>query len=84
MNVFVTEAYLVKNNTSVRKPALANSGKKGEEMSVGDVLRKAKKELLVKRIVYGLLLVLVASAVVVLISLGYIDRFIDILYTMLG
>lgn len=74
----------MKNNTSVRRPALANSGKKDDDRSVGDVLRKAKKELLIRRIVYGVLLFLLVAAVYVLIRLGLVDRFVDIFYSMLG
>ena len=74
----------MKNNTSVRRPALANSGKKDDDRSVGDVLRKAKKELLIRRIVYGVLLFLLVAAVYVLIRFGLVDRFVDIFYSMLG
>ena len=74
----------MKNNTSVRRPALANSGKKDDDRSVGDVLRKAKKELLIRRIVDGVLLFLLVAAVYVLIRLGLVDRFVDIFYSMLG
>ncbi|MBO4637927.1 MAG: hypothetical protein J5685_12390 [Clostridiales bacterium] len=74
----------MKNNTSVRRPALAGNGKRDDDISVGDVLRKAKKELLIKRIVYGVLLFLFAAAVFVIFRLGLVDRFVDVLYSMLG
>ena len=50
----------MRSNSSVRRPALANSNTSGikVDVSIGDKLRKAKKDLFFSRCVCGILLVL--------------------------
>jgi len=77
----------LKNNTSVRKPSLAysNSGRKlGSELSVGDTLRKAKRNLFARRCILAILAVSLITAVVAAIVLGYADGLIDSFYGMMG
>ena len=53
----------------------ANS--KDADTSIGDRLRKAKKDLFFSRCIYGILLTLLVTAVVAVIVLGYADPLLD-------
>lgn len=65
---------------SVRRPSIAvssvSSSIEGKE-SIGDALRKAKKELLFKRICIAMVLTVLAALVVYLCVSGYIPDLID-------
>ena len=65
---------------NVRRPSIAvssvSSSIEGKE-SVGDVLRKAKKELIFKRICIGMVLIVLATLIVYLCVSGYIPDLID-------
>lgn len=65
---------------SIRRPSIAvtsvSSSIEGKE-SIGDALRKAKKELLFKRICIAMVLVVLAALVVYLCVSGYIPDLID-------
>ncbi|MBP3811362.1 MAG: hypothetical protein ILA15_11750 [Clostridiales bacterium] len=67
-------------NSNVRRPSIAvssvSSSIEGKE-SVGDVLRKAKKELIFKRICIGMFLIVLATLIVYLCVSGYIPDLID-------
>ena len=67
-------------NSNVRRPSIAvssvSSSIEGKE-SVGDVLRKAKKELIFKRICIGMVLIVLATLIVYLCVSGYIPDLID-------
>ena len=54
-----------------------------EELSLGDTLRKAKKDLFFTRCVYGILILLVLIAACVLYYLGYIDMLVDWFYSLM-
>ena len=73
-------------NNSVRKPSMGStsvsSSISGRE-SIGDILRKARKELLLKRISLALLLVVLAALVVYLFVAGYITGFIDASFALI-
>lgn len=76
----------MKANTSVRRPALANSntGHSAQAASIGEVLRKAKKDLFFSRCIYGILLALLITAVVSAFMLGYVSEFVDYLFAEIG
>jgi hypothetical protein len=64
----------VKHNNQVRRPELANSAiltDKNSAMSIGDTLRKAKKDLFFSRCLIAILIVLLITTAAVLIYLGY-------------
>ena len=67
-------------NSNIRRPSIAvssvSSSIEGKE-SVGDVLRKAKKELIFKRICIGMVLIVLATLIVYLCVSGYIPDLID-------
>ena len=70
----------MRNNNAVRRPKLAHSSiktDKHEELSVGDTLRKAKKDLFFSRCVIGILIVLLVTSVVVFWYFGYFDKIWD-------
>ena len=77
----------MKHRMSVRRPSLAHSNLSGtseEKIPVGDVLRKAQKDLLMKRICYGLLLVIVIALIAASVVMGYAAQFVDWFYALLG
>ena len=64
----------MKTNSTVRSPKLAGSAvrsSKAAEMSLGDTLRKAKKDLFFSRCLIAILIVLLITTATVLIYLGY-------------
>lgn len=76
----------MRSNSSVRSPKLAGSAARNgrdADMSLGDTLRKAKKDLFFTRCVYGILLVLVITAIAALFYLGYIDMLVDWFYSLM-
>lgn len=71
---------------SVRSPKLASSGfNAGQttDLSLGDTLRKAKKDLFFTRCVYAILVVLIIMAVLAAIYLGYADMLVDWFFSLL-
>ena len=52
-------------------------------MSLGDTLRKAKKDLFFTRCVYGILFIFIAAAIFALFYFGYIDMLIDWFYSLM-
>ena len=77
----------MKSNTSVRSPKLAGSTGRNShdsDMSLGDTLRKAKKDLFFARCIYGILIVLLITSIVVLFAFGYIDKLVDWFYSLMG
>ena len=76
----------MRTNSSVRSPKLAGSAVrsgKDADMSLGDTLRKAKKDLFFRRCVYGILFVLVITAIAALFYLGYVDMLVDWFYSLM-
>ncbi|MBP5493127.1 MAG: hypothetical protein J6Y08_09800 [Clostridiales bacterium] len=53
------------------------SGKENHELSIGDVLRKARNELVTKRILIAIVLILLVTAIVFLAVDGFFLRVID-------
>ena len=77
----------MRNHTSVRKPSLTHSNiRKGSdaELSVGDILRREKKNLLLMRILLIMFIILVITAIVTAGVLGYLDGLIDKIYDLMG
>ena len=74
-------------NSNVRRPSIAvssvSSSIEGKE-SVGDVLRKAKKELIFKRICIGMVLIVLATLIVYLCVSGYIPDLIDGFFALIA
>ena len=59
----------------------ASSGRNGE-MSIGDVLRVAKRKLMTKRILIAIIVILLVTLCVFFVSTGYLDSFIDYLISL--
>jgi len=77
----------VRSSSSVRKPALAHSeisGDKDNQLSIGAVMRKAKRELFLRRVVYGILLVLLITFIAYVIALGYAEDLVDKFFSLMG
>ena len=76
----------MRSNSSVRRPALANSNTSGiqDDVSIGEKLRKAKKDLFFSRCVCGILLVLLVTAIACAFLLGYVSEFVDYLFAIIG
>ena len=73
-------------NSNVRKPSIAvtsvSSSIDGKE-SIGDVLRKAKKELIIRRICFGFLLVLFVLLIVYLFVSGIMSDLLDASFALI-
>ena len=70
----------MKSTNSVRSPKIAASGfgsSRTMDMSLGDILRKAKKDLFFARCVYCMMAIMIVTAVVALFLLGYVDMLVD-------
>ena len=52
------------------------------ELSIGDVLRRANRQLMTKRILIAIVVILLVTLVVFFASSGYIDRLIDYLISL--
>ncbi len=72
-------------NSNVRRPSIGvtsvSSSIDGNE-TIGDVLRKARKELIFKRICVVLLLLVIAALIVYLFVSGYIGDLVDASLTL--
>lgn len=73
-------------NSSVRRPSIGNTsaeGRSSADMSVGDIMRKAKKDLMLKRICYVLLGLIVLAFIVFFIVSGdaaiWVDKFFSLM-----
>ena len=73
-------------NSNVRKPSIAvtsvSSSIDGKQ-SIGDVLRKAKKELIIRRICFGLLILLFVLWVVYLFVSGTVSDLLDASFALI-
>ncbi len=73
-------------NSNVRRPSIAvtsvSSSIDGKE-SVGDVLRKASTELIIKRICLGLLLTVLVFLVVYLFVCGFVSDLVDASFALI-
>lgn|GEM_PF-625440 len=70
----------MKKNNAVRRPQLAHSSIKTDkksDLSIGDTMRKAQKNLLVSRIVTAVLIVLVVALIAVFAYLGYFSGIVE-------
>jgi len=68
----------LKSSSSVRRPSLVN-GKTGnsESNSVGETLRKAKRDLFFRRCLVAIFLVLLITLIIALFLLGYVSLIVD-------
>ncbi len=73
-------------SSSVRKPSIGvtsvSSSIEGKE-TIGDALRKARKELITKRVCLGLLLAVVLALIVYLIMIGFFSELIDASFALI-
>ena len=69
----------MKSGSQVRRPSLVNSTKKSEKKSksVGDVLRKAKRDLFFGRCLIGILIAVLVVLVALLIYSGVLSELVD-------
>lgn len=69
----------MKTSSSVRRPSLVNNGKSGDNSvkQVGTILREAKRDLIFRRWLVAILVVLLITVVVALITLGYANQLVD-------
>jgi len=75
----------LKNNSSVRSPKLAGSAvRTNADLSLGDTLRKAKKDLFFARCIYGMLFVLLVTGIVLFFVFGYAEDIVDWFYSIMG
>lgn len=77
----------MRNGSFVRRPALANSSSvlgRGENTSIGDVMRKAKKDLFFRRCLLGIFLVLLVSALIYAAIVGYAEILVDKFFALVG
>lgn len=74
----------MKTSSSVRRPSLANNTSKNGNNSVkpvGEILRSAKNDLIFKRWVVAILVVLLITGIVALVTLGYAEQLVDYFLT---
>lgn len=77
----------MKSNSSVRKPAIATSNvRKSDDtvVPVGTVLRRAQRQLVLRRWLYATLIILLITVVAYLYLMGYVDILVDKFYSLLG
>lgn len=77
----------MKSSSSVRKPAIANSNvRKSDDtvVPVGTVLRRAQRQLVLRRWLYATLIILLITVIAYLYLMGYVDILLDKFYSLLG
>lgn len=69
----------MKTSSSVRRPSLVNSGKSGDNSvkPVGEILRDAKRDLIFRRWLVAIFVVLLITVVVACFVLGYANQLVD-------
>ncbi|MCR5059518.1 MAG: hypothetical protein K6A80_00645 [Saccharofermentans sp.] len=76
----------MRTTNSVRSPKLASSGFNAgqtSDLSLGDVLRKAKKDLFFTRCVYAILVVMIITAIAAAVYFGYADMLVDWFFSLM-
>jgi len=74
-------------NSNIRKPAMGATSVSSSisgDMSVGDILRKAKKELILKRICLAMFLLVLIALVVYFAVAGYFEAIADFFIALVG
>lgn len=77
----------MKRKDAVRSPELINSGTNktsDSENSVGAVLRRARRDLILSRIVYCILILLLLALLFLAYSFGYVNEAIDRFFALMG
>ncbi|MBE7070934.1 MAG: hypothetical protein E7386_10640 [Ruminococcaceae bacterium] len=77
----------MKHENTVRTPSLANSRintDSSANLSIGDTLRKAKKNLFFSRCLMGIMAVLILTALFVAFFTGYANPFLDYVNNAVG
>ena len=69
----------MKSHSSVRRPSLVETRSVGDSnsKSVGETLRKAKRDLFFRRCLIAIFIVLLVTLIAALFLLGYMDQFVD-------
>lgn len=87
MDYFYGGNILVRSNSSVRKPALAHSdigNKASAAKGIGEVMKKAQRELFFKRVTYAILAVLLVTFIAYAVAMGYAEVIIDRFFSLMG
>ncbi len=87
MDYFYGGNILVRSNSSVRKPALAHSDisdKASASVGIGEVMKKAQKELVFKRITYVILALLLITFIAYAVVMGYAEMLVDRFFSLMG
>lgn len=70
-----------KPKEKIRTPAYIRSSqpdrRSSSDMSVGDVLRIERRKLVIRQLVWVLVFLLLAAGLVLLVSMGYLEQFVD-------
>lgn len=77
----------MRHENTVRTPSLANSRintDNSTSMSIGDTLRKAKKNLFFSRCLMGIMAIVVLTIIIVACFLGYGNKFLDYVNNAVG
>lgn len=77
----------MKHENTVRTPSLANSRINTDStanLSIGDTLRKAKKNLFFSRCLMGILAVIIVTVIIVAFFTGYANLFLDYVNNAVG
>lgn len=76
----------MRSNTSIRKPALANANNNNNKgnLSIGEKLSKARRDLFFRRCILGIICALLVTIVIMAFVNGFVDVIIDKFYQLLG
>ena len=77
----------MKHENTVRTPSLANSRINTDStanLSIGDTLRRAKKNLFFSRCLMGILAVIIVTVIIVAFFTGYANLFLDYVNNAVG
>ncbi|MCQ2482161.1 MAG: hypothetical protein MJ153_01570 [Clostridia bacterium] len=77
----------MKNKDAVRSPEFINSGVNkvsDSKSSVGSILRKANRDLIISRIVYAVLIVLLVAILFLAYNFGYLTYLVDKAFELIG
>lgn len=77
----------MKHENTVRTPSLANSRINTDStanLSIGDTLRRAKKNLFFSRCLKGILAVIIVTVIIVAFFTGYANLFLDYVNNAVG
>ncbi|MCQ2527541.1 MAG: hypothetical protein MJ108_00310 [Saccharofermentans sp.] len=73
-------------NSSVRRPDIGNTSAEGinnADMSIGDIMRAAKKNLILTRVLYALLLLIILALFIYAIVTGFAADCLDKFFSLM-